>query len=513
MELAAIRGAFAHRSAACPHNRSVGAPFAMQYHSGMRGADLKAYVLTTGATAVLVLAALLSPQLLWVVPAVAVAYCLTKPWFRLIFFVLGALLVFQTGDGLSATKLAYLGGVALSVVGAGVNIKRHGGDPWIQRFKPALLGAGMLALWLLVPTMLQALVVNGVEPQMWARDALTYLLISAGVVIGVDACRTFSVRWARFITIGIGLIAAAGFAAAWVQKRGFGDTVDASPQGLLASLVALTIPLALCLVLGLAQRWVRLPWILLGSVFLIAVLVTGTRTGFVLVLALVGIWGSASKLRAPIHKLIAGAIVGAAAVAVALPIAGAWVSSESFVQQRIDLMVRTLQLGFSQDYSGLIRERAYEYSMDIFNDNPLMGQGLGIYFPNPNPNSAPSNFAVDTYAIYFAKFGILGTAVLVASLALIIAPLVLKRNGPSLFEVTAMRGALITWVAILPFGPTTEDKGFAISIALGVLLVGSAHRQSMGRPTPENAPAELAKTKLLRVPKPENQRLASARRA
>lgn len=457
----------------------------------MVSADWKMYALALGSAAVLTLAASLNPSLVLAIPLLGVAYGLTKPWFRLTFFVLGAFLVFQTGDGLSAPKLAYLGGVAFSVVAAVFSIQRNRNDPLIQRFRPSMVGATLLAFWILVPMMVQSLMVAGVPPQMWARDALTYLLISAGVFIGLDACRSVTVNWARAATIGIGLVAAGGFAAAWVQKRGFGDTGEDAPQGLLASIVALTIPLALCLVLGVAQQRVRLLWLLLASVFILAVLVTGTRTGFVLVVALVGIWGSARKLRAPLHKLIIGGTVGFVAVALTLPLAGAWLSSEQFVQHRIELMLKTLQLGFGQDYSGLIRERAYEYSMEIFSRNPLMGQGLGIYFPNPNPNAAPANFTLDTYAVYLAKFGILGTGILLASLALVIAPLIFRSNGPWLFELTAMRGASITWIAILPFGPTTEDKGFAISVALAVLLVGAAHRHAVDGPELDNFPFDV----------------------
>lgn len=67
------------------------------------------------------------------------------------------------------------------------------------------------------------------------------------------------------------------------------------------------------------------------------------------------------------------------------------------------------------------------------------------------------------------------------SLALNIAPLVLKRKGPWLLDLTAMRGAghLGGYFAVWP---DNQDKGFAISIALAILLVMTANRHSVGPP-------------------------------
>lgn len=400
------------------------------------------------------------------------------PLGRLLFLICGAFLVFQTGGGLSVPKLIYFAGVAISVLAAVVNLRRCPDQDWLQRTKPSLLGAGLLASWILVPTCIQAIAINGVPMDMWARDAVTYLLISAAVVIGIDAARSWSIRWARFATVIVGSVSAVGFTVAWVQRRGFGEVSGEPTQVILASLVALTLPLALCLVLGLAQSGVGLHWLLVAASLFVAVVVTGTRAGFVLAIAVLGICGRAKKLQVPTGKLALGTALCAASVALALPLAGAWVSSERFVQDRIDSMFRTMQLGFGQDYSGQIRERAHGYALDIFNENPIMGQGLGLYFPNPNPNSVPANFTIDTPAVYLAKFGLLGTAVFVVALTLIIAPLVLKRNGPHLLEITAIRGALVVWIALLPFGPTTEDKGFAIDLALAFVLVGAALRHA-----------------------------------
>ncbi|QAY16083.1 membrane protein [Arthrobacter phage Elesar] len=465
--------------------------------------DFGWYAATLGVVAAVVLAAIFAPIMLLAIPAAVVAYGLWKlAWFRLLFFVFGAFFVFQSGDGLSIQKLGYMGGAAFASVVALYNLHKAEHAEWRRKVRPALWGAALLAGWIVIPTLIQSVGFKGVPIEMWARDALTYLLISAGVVIGADAGRLVTARFARLTTVAVGLLAAAAFAVTWINRRGFGQVEDDSQGFILGSMVAITLPLALCLVFGLGQRGVKFWWLIPAPLMLTAVLVTGTRTGFVLSLVLLGIVGAVRKCRVRLSKALFGVVVGAGAIAAALPIAGAWLSSEQFVQQRIDLMLRTIQLGFAQDNSGLIRERARQYCMEIFAANPLMGQGLGIYFPNPNPNSAPANFTLDTFAVYPAKFGIIGTAVVVAALLMMFSTFMRKQDGGWLLESTAVRGSFVVCIALLPFGAPTEDKGFALNIALAAALVCAAARERSGPLQAEgvqHGPGELGVTSRGRV--------------
>lgn len=450
--------------------------------AGMGKPDVITYALTFAATVMLAIAVVFEPRILVGVPAVAaLVYGLSKPRFRMLFFVVGAFLVFQSGDGLSPSKLGYLAAVVFSTVWAVHNLGKHADRDYIARVKPALIGAGLLAFWVLGPMLVQNLMFNGVPPTMWARDALTYLLISAGVVIGVDAGREVSLKWARLSALGVGLLAAYGFAAEWIERRGLVEsaTTGATSQNpILGSITALMLPLSLCLVLGLAQRRIRMKWLIFVPLFLIAVLVTGTRTGVVLAVALVGVLGSTSKKRVPFGKALLGGAASAGILSVALPFAGSLFSSEHFVEERLNLLVRTIQEGVSSDHSGIIRLRATAYCLDILEKNPLMGQGLGIYFPNPNPGGVAANFTLDSWALLPAKFGILGTSVVAVAIVLIFRGLMWKGNGDWLYENTAVRGAFLAVLALIPFGPPTEDKGFAVMIALAATLVCAAAKQS-----------------------------------
>lgn len=78
--------------------------------------------------------------------------------------------------------------------------------------KPAPVGSGLLRFWILVPSMVQVLLMNATPVMMWGRDAITYLLISAGVVIGVDDVASLEARSSRPITSAVVIVAVGGLA-------------------------------------------------------------------------------------------------------------------------------------------------------------------------------------------------------------------------------------------------------------------------------------------------------------
>lgn len=421
----------------------------------------------------------LDPRLLGLAAAAVVCvYLLTTPLGRLAWFILGAMLVFQSGEGLTVSKLGYLVGVVLSVVLALPRLGTVLSTTWGARFAPAVRGAGLLAAWVALVTSIHSMAVRGIQMEVWSRDALTYLLISVAVVLGVDAASSVPKRQARVITAAVGAVAAIGFAMAWLERR-LASGVPAN-QDLLASMVAVSVPLALALTLGLAGRGFRMRWLLCAVGLVSAVLVTGTRSGVVLAVAVVGLIGARSKSRVPAAKAAGGLLLAMGAVAVALPVLWSLFTPQGFREGRWNSAVRVLTEGFQQDQSGVIRARAYGYAVRIFEEQPLLGQGLGVLFPNPNPGGAAANFSLDTPLVFLAKFGVFGTAVLAVALWLIVSSFVRRHGSPWLPEMTAARGSVTVWVVLLPFGATTEDKGFAVSVALLALLVGSASREQPG---------------------------------
>lgn len=429
-----------------------------------------------------------------VVGAIVIFRSFLCAWVRLVWFALGALLVFQTTDGLSVTKLAYLAGVLVAVSISVVRLQAIMREPWARRFNPALIGAGGLGVWLLVVSPVYSIMVVGVEPQSWARDAITNLLIVAAIPLGIEAAASVQPHLARLITVVVGGLGAVGFAVAWIQRRGFGtvDPLQADAQPLLASLTMLAVPLALALVMALVGRGIRWIWLIYGACLVLSVLVTGTRTGLLFPIAVLGIIGSVTKQRVPVLKAAAGLALGCGLVAVGLPIVGDRLTTVGFGQDRIQAALDAVLGGLSTDQSGALRERAYAIAEGIAIDHPLLGQGVGGTFANPS-SGVLGGFSLDTPWLYPAKFGLIGTLVLGSALCLVVYSCARRADGPWLRELTATRAIAVTWIVLLPFGPITEDKGFAVSLALLVMFVGSAARTAPGSAR-KTVPEDVVKT-------------------
>ncbi|MGN7190382.1 hypothetical protein [Curtobacterium sp. MCBA15_004] len=430
-------------------------------------------------TAVLAAAVTISPRAILVLPAaLALVLVVRFSWARAAFFMLGAFLVFQTSSGLSTPKVFYFAVVALSVLVSLARLRRISHDPVIHNLKPAYLGGLGIILWQLLFVLPYSVGVRGVSVENWLRDGATYVLIGCAVIIAMDAVSSTSTRLARGLVIAVGTVAAFSFASRWISARGLVGAADTDGDAtLLSSLTALTLAVALAFTLALAGTRLRWLWLLLGVVFVLAILVTGTRTGVVFGAVLVGIVGSRVKMRAPVRRVLAGAGIGVAAVAAAIPITASFFTNEDFLTQRLTSIWSTIQNGVGSDQSGAIRGRAYEYCLQIWQQHLLLGRGEGWAFVNPTTGVLGSDFSVDSPLVYLAKFGIVGCLVLATCLVSIFVPLIRRgRSSNWLLENTAVRGCAAILLALLPFGATLEDKGFGITIALAVLLVGSAMR-------------------------------------
>lgn len=404
---------------------------------------------------------------------------LTMPAGRLAWFALGALLVFQSDQGVTTSKLAYLTGVIISVLFAVPRLRVALSEPWGARFKPAVIGAGLLALWIACVTSVQAVAIRGATVETWGRDALTYFLMCAAVLLGIDAAASLGARGARMMAASVGALAAIGFAVAWIGRRGVGGIEE---QLLLASMVAVTVPLAMAVTLAFVGNGIRVGWLVYAVGLVSAVLVTGTRTGALLAVIIIGLIGAKSRSRVPASKAAGGLLLVVGGVLLSLPILSDRFTTPGFRESRWNAAVSAITDGFDQDRSGTVRARAYDYAQAIASDFPVMGRGLGQVFPNPNPGGESANFTLDTPWVYIAKFGIVGTLVLASAVGLIMASCLRVYEGVHVPELTATRGAAVAWVALLPFGPPTEDKGFVLSVALIVMLVGAALRERLNDP-------------------------------
>lgn len=431
------------------------------------------------ATVVIVAATIVNAAAALAVPAaVALVLVVRYSWARAAFFMLGAFLVFQTSAGLSAPKIFYFSVVALSVLVSLGRLRRLAHDPVLRALRPAYFGGLGIIVWQLVLVLPYSVGVRGVSVENWLRDGATYVLIGCAVIIALDAVGSTSRSLARGLVVMVGVIAAYSFATRWISARGLVETANNDDGAtLLSSVTALTLAVGLAFALALADGRLRWRWLVLGVLFVLAILVTGTRSGVVFGLVLVGIVGVSSKRRAPYRLVLAGAGVAVAAVAVAVPLSAMFFNNAEFLTQRLASIWTTVQNGVQSDQSGAIRSRAYEYCLQVWHQNLLFGRGEGWPFVNPTTGVLGTDFSVDSPLVYLAKFGIIGCLVLGTFLVCVLVPLIRRGHGfDYAVENTAVRGCVAILIGFIPFGATLEDKGFSITIALAVLLVGSALR-------------------------------------
>ena len=441
-------------------------------------------VVAAGAWAV----ATAEPLLLVVAPAAAgVAWLLTRPAGRLAFLVVGAALVFQVNAGLSIPKVLYLAGVVASVICALVRLPRIVAQPWAAPFRLALWGALLLVGWVGLVSSTYSLAVAGVPVTEWARDATTYLLISAAVVVGFDAAATLRPRHARLLTAGAGALFAFGFAATWLYRR-TSTAAEIAVQPMMASMVGLIASFALAVALGLSGQRIRWHWVVLAAMLVGSVLVTGTRSGLALSLVTAGVVGFSSTRVRP-ARLAVGVVAIVAMLTALLPAAAAWVGKGEMFSRRVALAVNVANNGVGDDLSGIARARAYSNAARAFWNHPWFGQGVGHTFPNPNQAGGPRNFATDTPLMYAAKFGLIGVPVVATALLLIAAGLIWQ--APRTVERTAAAGTLAVLVGLMPFGAPTDNKGFIALVALLMALVGAASRDGANNTAHRSGAAPL----------------------
>lgn len=207
------------------------------------------------------------------VGAVILISLVTRPWGRLVIFVVGALITLQSSEGLTVWKLGY---VALTVLCAAIAAHRCLRDGEDRAIRLSIFGVGLLGFLMLL---------SAVRP-LWtgqatagdvARDAITYGLIMAAVPIGADAGRHIQQRVIVYVIVAAGLLSSVAIALDWLDRRG----VSTLGQGRVAfgSGLIVAVAVALAAVKALGGPRVEVTWLMLLVVLPLGVLVTGARSG------------------------------------------------------------------------------------------------------------------------------------------------------------------------------------------------------------------------------------------
>lgn len=448
-------------------------------------AALVVAVLVSGSVAALLL--LTQPRLLLGAIAAGLALiCLLYPWGRVLWITLGGVVTLGGSSGASAPKLAWFAGLLFCALVAWRQSGTVRSEPWAAPFRRVFLGSwvmlGLLAVWAAVGLSHGATITDVL------RDGLNYALIVLAPLLALDAARHMKTAAVDKLIVVVSLAATVGFAITFITRRGVG-TLDVEAL-LLPSNSLMALGVALGTVRAAAGERLRWRWMLLPPTVIAGQLVTGTRTGFLLVLGVVGALGRRSRGGVPLLRLVTTmAAAGAALVAIVGLLANRLVEP-GFLEKRFAELLNVFSGGFASDQSGVLRLAAQEIALRIWHANPTWGLGLGAHFPDPTGTKPFALYTLDTPAIYLAKFGVVGLGVLLIALGLLLSPLVTIRDF--LPERTVMRAWLLVMLGLALLNPATEDKGFGMTLLLLLLLIGSALRQRSEAETRPVTAASLA---------------------
>lgn len=390
-----------------------------------------------------------------------------NPQLRLLLFVGVGLAILQAEGGWSsALKLIYFPAVVIFLLTSLYNLQRLDART-MAASKPILVGAGILMATFLATAAMS--VFQGEDVGRVVRDFFTYFLWAAAPFIGIDAARQAKVSTSNMVVALFTGLSALGFAVYWLSDRGVGTLG-------IERLVMYSMAMAgLGVAVGGVYGMMRFnPWWLAFAVFcLVAVLVTGTRTGILIIFGLVGAFGSRARHRVPLGRLVLGFSVLAACSYAVLPLIAARVAERGFLDDRLGAFADVVRGGVGADASGVLRQRALQITMDEWKDHSLFGVGFGHAFENPLPGHAPIDFQLDSAALILAKFGTVGVFFMAVAVLFMVWGIwrFHIRTGVRTEAQTIAGAFVLTCLLLLPLDVPTEDKGLAFATCLVVYLL------------------------------------------
>lgn len=320
-------------------------------------------------------------------------------------------------------------------------------------------------------------ILQGEEITRVVRDFFTYFMLCAAPFIGAAAGQKTTKEHAEAFVAAFTGVAAISFAVYWLANRGV-SLLQA--ERLLMSSILLA---ALGVAVGGVYALVRMNpmWGLFAVFCFTTIAITGTRSGLVLILGVLASVGPLRKRRVPPARLALGIVVAAAITYITIPIISRHVARQGFIEDRFNVLLGVFDRGVTSDQSGAMRQEAFEIAYDTWMENPLLGVGFGHAFPNPVTGRVNADFQLDTGMVLIAKFGILGTAILLCAFVCLLwvfgsfHGVLGKRSESQAIGITFLLMCLL----YMPLGSPTEDKGMAFGLSLiFYLLMANRHSRS-----------------------------------
>ena len=398
--------------------------------------------------------------------------------------IFGGLAVLQSSAGLNATKLAYLAAVSISATAALVRLGHLRYASPSPRYHRLVFWSLLFGCYVLVTFCVS--VARGADLVSALRDATPYLLFALVPIFAFDLSLSIPPRVLRTMLLFAGLLATVGFAVEWLGRRGLADLSlnrVAFPSFLMAG--ALFSYAASASLQGPGRRSA---WLLIAGAVLSLLLLTGTRTSLVFLLApLAIVVGEKRNGSRRVTRLILFGLGTAVAVGLLLPglmwLVGADVGRS---MERLRSVTQVLANPMA-DPSFLERAAQTIVAKDVFLGSPLLGGGLGHSFAWTGLTGEEQQaFNIDSPLSVPAKFGIIGLFLLSMIAWHLLAEVRRQVRRHAGLPHAALLGYLTlagAWLLILsPF----EDKGFSFGltllIALALPAATSKSRSAANRP-------------------------------
>jgi hypothetical protein len=424
--------------------------------------------------------------------------------YRIAFVLFAGMVALQSSPTLDATKVAYLVGTFLCLLGAIAWAVRARQSSTVRLAVPWIASSAALVVLLAMSFVVAR--TEGTPPTDWLRDIAAYALFAAIPIFALDAEASTSRKVLVGMLVLAGVLGGMSWAVEWLSRRHIVDLPIARivfPSGQLPGMLYL---FAMATALRGGPR--RAAWVGLAGAMLGLFLLTGTRSALLLLigpLAMAALAGRAhigSSIRSiAAHAAVAVALVVAFQLALALPVilgigrtghagssaapgrSGEPSSSDpgatlgpSVVGDRYWSLPGLIGNATS-DGSFVERVAQYRAAWLLFVSSPLVGVGPGHSIDWVDISGYPrSGFTADTPLVMPAKFGLLGILVFsgaAVSYALT-ARAALRRDRRSAITMTVIGYAAWT-IITLPLGFPVEDKGASLAL---MLLLGLAFGQS-----------------------------------
>jgi hypothetical protein len=397
------------------------------------------------------------------------------------------MLALQSSPTLDLTKIGYLVGTILCLLGALVVVGRTRTSTSVTRMFPWL--AASAALLVLIAISFFVARANAVPAVDWTRDIATYGLFAMVPIFALDAESSVSRRFVVGVLVVAGILGGLSWAVEWLALR---DIVDLP----LARLLFPTSQLPAMLyffasAMAFASRRKPVAWAILAGLILGLFLITGTRSSLILLvgpLVMVLILGR-GRLVSSARSMLAQGVVTAGVVVVfqaavtllpgtSAPTTEPGSSASAAAHPATtpdpnvlgDRVASLPSLVSNPTSDASIRERIaqYEATWILFASSPLLGVGPGHSIEWVDVSGFDrTGYTADTPLVMPAKFGAAGILVFMgfAAAYLSIARQALRQTPHTPVAMTFVGYAATIFVG-LPLGFPVEDKGTSLALIL-----------------------------------------------